>query len=84
MMQRYTIKDEKMENILNIDLIDDLNEYTEKFPIFCDFVPSTLILRQMIRRMLEIKDPAEDLWRGFTQIDTDDPDVFVYKPDPEY
>ena len=45
MSQRYTLKDEKMEYLLGLDLYDDLNEFTEGFPIFCDFVPNNSILR---------------------------------------
>lgn len=46
------VKDEKMEYLLKLDITENTNEFTEKFPVFCDFIPSTVILRQLIKRMI--------------------------------
>jgi len=71
MGQRYLDQDGKITWMKALPLndeedtyLDEVNELTEAFPRFCDFVPTEAVMRQLVLRAAQLKDPAV-LWQGF-------------------
>ena len=59
--------------------LDEVNELTEAFPRFCDFVPTEAVMRQLVLRAAQLKDPAV-LWQGFVTIIREDGSS-AYRPE---
>jgi len=73
MRQRYLDQDRKITWMKALPLreeedayLDEVNELTEAFPRFCDFVPTEAVMRQLVLRAAQLKDPAV-LWQGFVE-----------------
>lgn len=47
--------------------LDNVDEFTRGIPIFCNFVPTENILRQMIFRACELQSNVE-LWQGYEPV----------------
>ena len=78
MRQRYLDQDRKITWMKALPLkeeedtyLDEVNELTEAFPRFCDFVPVEAVMRQLVLRAAQLKDPAV-LWQGFVEIIRED------------
>jgi hypothetical protein len=87
MRQRYLEQDRKINWMKALPLkededayLDEVNQLTEAFPRFCDFVPTEAVMRQLVLRAAQIQDPTAVLWQGFTEIVREDGSC-SYKPD---